>query len=150
MLFNYKAQPERGTTKTFYLTDWLTQKCVWMTFLFRTIKRIWVWGGVEDKGKFLYLSPEPQHRDVRRMGKISLFQEVEVTTYFSYHKFKNHHADSLAARHLSASHVWCLQGSWDSASSQDTRGSATAVGREHSMQQNQGCRWKEVRWVWTY
>lgn len=72
LLFKYKAKPQTGTTKTFYLT--VTPSCrillqVWpltglakgagKTFLGSTIMRLGD-GGTGDKGRLLHLAPEPQ------------------------------------------------------------------------------------------
>lgn len=76
LLFKYKAKPQTGTTKTFYLT--VTPSCrillqVWpltglargvgKTFSGSTIMRLRDGGGGGDKGRFLYLAPEPQPPD---------------------------------------------------------------------------------------
>lgn len=64
-------------------------------------------GGVGDKGRFLYLAPEPQAPGLKVSGESSLGREKEATC--SHRSKPKHHPGSLpASRYPSAKHVWCL------------------------------------------
>jgi hypothetical protein len=66
-------------------------------------------GGVGNKGRVLYLAPEPQAPGLKVNGESFPGREKEATYSCSHRSKPKHHPGSLpAARYPSAKHIWCL------------------------------------------